>query len=372
MPTAGPPPRRRVTMSDVARRAGVSATTASFVLAGRTDMRISEAARQRVQEAARALGYRPNAIARSLRTRSTRTIGLVSDTITTTPYAGEVIRGALEAARDREHLLFITETGGDPGAEPGLVDALLDRDVDAVIYAAMYTRTVAPPPQLRGRRVVLLNCLAPGFCAPSVVPDERGAGRTAARALLEAGHREGVWAVGGRGLAHRPPDGLLAGHDRLRGLTEELAAAGAALAGTSECGWEADDGRRAVAELLARGGPAPRALVCATDRTAFGAYQALADAGLRVPGDVSVLSFDDQDFASWLRPGLTTLALPHHALGRAAVDLVLGGPRPLAPEVHRVPVPLRARGSVGPPAAGGGRVHSPGADGERQGRERTT
>jgi LacI family transcriptional regulator len=85
---------RRVTMADVARSAGVSRTTTSFVLSGRTDMRISETCRKRVLEAARALGYRPNVTARSLRTKSTQTIGLVSDSITTTPFAGEVIRGA--------------------------------------------------------------------------------------------------------------------------------------------------------------------------------------------------------------------------------------------------------------------------------------
>lgn len=102
---------RRVTMADVARRAGVSPTTASFALSGRTDMRISAASRERVLEAARELGYRPNVTARSLRTKSTQTIGFVSDRITTTPFAGDVIRGAMEAAREREHLLFITEAG---------------------------------------------------------------------------------------------------------------------------------------------------------------------------------------------------------------------------------------------------------------------
>lgn len=188
---------RRVTMADVARKAGVSPTTASFALSGRTDMRISDASRERVLEAARELGYRPNVTARSLRTKSTQTIGFVSDRITTTPFAGEVIRGAMEAARERDHLLFITEAGGDRAAESSLVHALLDRQVDAVVYASMFTRYVTPPKELFGRRVVLLNCLAPDFEAPSVVPDEFEAGRDAARALLAAGHSEGIWAIGG-------------------------------------------------------------------------------------------------------------------------------------------------------------------------------
>lgn len=339
----------RVTMADVARRAGVSPTTASFALSGRTDMRISDATREKVVAAAADLGYRPNVTARSLRTKSSRTIGFVSDTITTTPFAGEVIRGALDAAREQDHLLFITETGGDRDVESGLVNGLLDRQVDAVIYAAMYTHYVTPPPELHGRRVVLLNCLAPGFDAPSVIPDEIGAGRTAGRALLAAGHTSGIWAVGGHQALPCTPDGVFAGLERMRGLQEVLRDAGAGLDGVVECDWGAEDGYREVRRLLADGRRL-RALVCATDRVSFGAYQALAEAGLAVPQDVSVVSFDDQDLASWLKPSLSTVALPHHELGRRAVELILGGD-PLDASTHRVPMPLRERGSIGPARA---------------------
>ena len=109
-----PPTRpRRVTLREVAQRAGVSPTTASFVLAGREDMRISAEARLRVRRAAAELDYRPNLTARSLRTKVTRTIALVSDTIATGPYGGAMVRGALSAALEEEHLLFVTETDGD-------------------------------------------------------------------------------------------------------------------------------------------------------------------------------------------------------------------------------------------------------------------
>lgn len=343
-------PERRVTMADVARRAGVSPTTASFALSGRTDMRISDASRERVLEAARELGYRPNVTARSLRTKSTQTIGFVSDRITTTPFAGDVIRGALEAARERDHLLFITEAGGDRAAESSLVHALLDRQVDAVIYASMFTRYITPPKELYGQRVVLLNCLAPGFDAPSVVPDEVEAGRDAARALLAAGHTEGIWSIGGHQAVPATPEGIIAGNERMRGLEEVLRAGGARLDGVVECDWDTRDGYREVAALLAAG-HRPRALVCLTDRLAFGAYQALGEAGLSVPGDVSVVSFDDQDIASVLRPALTTLKLPHYQLGRLAVELILGA-GPLEAVVHRVPMPLQERASIGTPAVG--------------------
>lgn len=334
-------------MNDVARSAGVSQTTASFVLSGRTDMRISAASRARVQEAARTLGYRPNVTARSLRTRTTQTIGLVSDAITTTPFAGEAIRGALEAAAAHGHLLFITETAGAEAAETALVNALLDRQVDAVILASMYTRYITPPKELHGRRVVLLNCLAPGFAAPCVVPDEAAAGRAAGRLLTGRGHRTGIWAIGGHHALPSHPEGNFAGHERMRGLQEVLREARASLDGVIECEWNAEDGYRETSRLLASGTP-PRALVCSTDRLSFGAYQALAEAGLSVPGDVSLVSFDDQDIASWLRPALTTVALPHYEMGRRAVELIFAG-EPLGTEVHRVPMPVRERGSVGSP-----------------------
>src|SRR3954470_3297276 len=132
---------KRVTLAEVARRAGVSKTAASFVLTGRREeMRISADVEARVVEAARATGYRPNIVSRSLRTGTTQTIGFVSDTIATTPFAGDLIKGALEAARDRGHLLLIAETEGDATLERELLEAMIDRQVDGIVFASMYTR----------------------------------------------------------------------------------------------------------------------------------------------------------------------------------------------------------------------------------------
>ncbi|WP_460493180.1 LacI family DNA-binding transcriptional regulator [Dactylosporangium cerinum] len=143
-------PAGRVTLLDVALRAGVSRTTASFVLTDRRDMRISADAEQRVLRAARELDYRPNLTARSLRTRVTQTIGLVSDTIATDAFAGQIIRGSTATALTRQHLLFIGETEGDPATEKRLVQDMLDRGVDGFLYAAMYTRQIRLPAALRG------------------------------------------------------------------------------------------------------------------------------------------------------------------------------------------------------------------------------
>ena len=188
----------RVTQAEIARRAGVSQTTASFVLAGRREeMRISKQVEARVLRAAREAGYRPNVVSRSLRTGTTHTIGLVSDTVATTPFAGHLIWGALDAARERDHLLLIAETEGDPELERELIEAMQDRRVDGIILASMYTRKISVPKALLDGRSVLLNAEPSGpSTIPSVLPDEVEAGRTAARVLLEAGHAEGIYLIG--------------------------------------------------------------------------------------------------------------------------------------------------------------------------------
>jgi LacI family transcriptional regulator len=333
-------PPRRVTLLDVAKHAGVSRTTASFVLTGRRDMRISVDAEQRVMRAARELNYRPNLMARGLRTSLTHTIGLISDTLATEPFAGEIVRGALATALHHRHLLFIGETEGDPAVEERLVQDMLDRGVDGFLYAAMFTRQAKLPTALRGHPHVLLNCLTRDRTATAVVPDERTAGRAAAQLLLDAGHRDGIQLVGAS------PVSVFAAKERLAGIEEALAAAGSRLAGKVACEWWPDSACGAVATLLSRGAR-PTALICLNDRIAFGTYQALQEAGLSVPGDVSVISFDDSDLASWLRPALTSLALPHVELGRRAVELLLDADR--KPGVERIAMPLHARESVAAP-----------------------
>jgi len=335
---------RRVTMADVARRAGVSRTAASFVLSGRTDMRIAEATQKRIHQAARELGYRPNLTARSLRTSVTSTFALISDTIATTAYAGQVIHGALDAATAQGRVLLVAETQGDPVAEARLVEGMLDRQVDGFVYAAMFTHEVTPPSALRNHPVVLLNCLADDFPAASVIPDEYAAGCLAAQTLLGAGHREGIYVLGGRHAIPETPSGVFAGRERVSGIETVLSSAGVRLAGVVECDWQPQDGYRELRELLSR--HRPRALICCNDRLALGAYQALAEVSLSVPQDVSVISFDDSDLASWLRPRLTSIALPHYDLGRRAVELLLSDQ--LAPVRHRIPMPLRLRASVAP------------------------
>lgn len=334
--------QHRVTLADVAREAGVSVTTVSFVLSGREGMRITESTADRVRAASERLGYRPDLAARSLRARSTMTLGLVSDTIGSEPYAGYMVRGAIEEARATSRMVILAETEDYTSDGADLVEAMLDRRVDGLMYGAMYTRDVVPPAGLATVPHVFLNCLPGELTGPAVVPAERAAGRTAAGAILAAGHRDGIHHIGGRQLSALHPEGIHAGHQRLHGIEEELGVAGVGLASVVECEWVPEAGYRVVSELLRS--TRPSALICANDRTAFGAYQALAEAGLSVPQDVSVIAFDDSQLAGWMRPGLTSVALPHREMGARAVDLLVSGD--LAPVVHEVPMELVARGSI--------------------------
>ncbi len=349
---------RRVTLAEVAKRAGVSPTTASLVLTGRgRELRISQTVEQRVLEAANELQYRPNIVSVGLRTGTSRTIGFVSDTVATSRLAGDMIKGALEAAREQGMLLFIGETEGEADLERDLLQAMHDRQVDGIVYASMFTRAIKVPTGLTTGPAVLLNAVTKRASSlPSVVPDEVEAGRSAARVLLDAGHHDGIHLIGAGPRIRDVPAEALAGVERLTGIREVLGKAKVKIASGHVCAdWQAEYGYEVTRHLLEHA--RPRALICFNDRLAVGAYQALDDFGLKIPADVSVVSFDDHPVAGWIRPKLTTVALPHYELGRKAVEVLLAeisrDPEATAPqgETYRVAMPVRMRDSVTAPGA---------------------
>jgi LacI family transcriptional regulator len=334
------PGTRKVTLTDVAAMAGVSTTTASYILNGRsTQMRISPETMRRVQAAVDALGYRPNHTARSLRTATSSTIGVVSDYVASGMFSSAMLSGANAAARAADHLLVIGESEGDLGVRDRLIEEMLSRRVDGIVYATRTTLEIELPAKLRETRTVLLNCIATDHPGPVVLPDDLGGGRTAARALLSAGIDSDVYMVG-----EDPTPGAIAGDLRLRGAREELESAGSSLSGVIACEWEVGHARRAVDAWL-RSGNRPRGLVCMNDRVALGAYEALAGHGVPVPDEVSVVSFDGSDLATWLSPALTSVALPFREMGALAVELLLHRSRG-EKAIHRLTMPLLMGDSV--------------------------
>jgi transcriptional regulator with XRE-family HTH domain len=159
VPSAGKP--ERVTLRDVADRAGVSITTVSFVLSGRHDMRISAATEERVVQAARMLDYRRRLVPRSVLPAGAPAIGLVSDVVATESFAGEMLRGSIAAATERGHVVLMADSEGVDDIERSAISALLSRGVDRFLYATMGTITYSVPDLLRDQRLVLMNNVDP-------------------------------------------------------------------------------------------------------------------------------------------------------------------------------------------------------------------
>jgi LacI family transcriptional regulator len=328
----------------------MSKTAVSLVLNDRPGSRISDDAVRRIREAARELNYRPNPAARSLRVGTTTTIGFISDDVTVTRYASAMIRGMLDVADARDHGVLIAETGSHPLQLEKALDFMVDRQVDGIIVGAVSARALELPELPAALRVVTANCTSPAArCV--VLPEEREAGYAMARLLLDAGHGDGIAIVGNAPNARSDPRLSVTIGDRSAGIEQAMSDAGVEPVAVVDFeAWEIGNGYDGTVGLLDRhppaGEPAVTALLCMNDRIAFGAYQALQERHLRVPQDISVASFDDDDvIAPHLRPGLTTARLQYEAMGRLAMELMLD---PGAPEgVQRVPMPVQVRGSIG-------------------------
>jgi LacI family transcriptional regulator len=188
--------------------------------------------------------------------------------------------------------------------------------------------------------MILLNCTTASNGIATVIPDEREAGRAATRALVRFGHRDGIVLVG------EQPRTIYAAGERRFGVNEILHQQGTQLAASIDTIWWPEPAYDAVREYLSAG-HRPTAFICMNDRIAMGTYQAAAEFGLAIPRDLSVVSFDDSDLAAWLRPRLTSVAIPHFELGRRAVEILLAVEKPAG--VQRIPMPLHDRESIGPP-----------------------
>jgi LacI family transcriptional regulator len=330
-------------MVDVGRLAGVSASTVSFVLNRNSGQTISPTTRKRVLDAVSALDYRPNRTARGLRTQRTATIGLVTDEIAVEPFAGATILGAHEVVWAHGSLLLVVNTTRERRIIREVIDELVDRPVDAIVFAVLGTRRLTIPDALKGVPSVLVNGYATGDPLPAVLPDEVTGGRSATELLLSAGHRRIAYLTG-RSEAW-------ATRARLRGFRQAIDQAGLTRADqlVRAGNYRIDSGYELTRQLLAAP-DRPTALLCGNDRMAVGAYLALAEAGLRIPQDMSVVGYDDQaDLAAWVVPALSTVRLPYYQMGRwAAEQAVAQGIAQLPPRTY-LPCPPVARDSVAAP-----------------------
>ncbi|MEI9422338.1 LacI family DNA-binding transcriptional regulator [Mesorhizobium sp. Cs1299R1N1] len=323
-------PKGRVTMTDIARAAGCSQATVSFVLNNSPGIRLSQQTRERVIEAARALGYSAPAFSALKQPVAAfeggavdgpafdgldGVIGFAVDQLATSPEAVVAIEGARQASWNAGNVLLVAQTMGDAVMEPRAISALTRRGISALIYMTIFTREITAPDFLYGLDipVILLNCYTSDYAFPAVVPSEIAGGQSSTRHLISHGHRRIATITG--------EPWMQAAQDRLKGYRRALATADIPFDPelVVEGDWSASAGYAATVKLLALK-ERPTAIFCQNDRTAIGCYEALKEAGLHIPADISVVGYDDEEIARHLFPPLTTSILPHMAMGQWAIE----------------------------------------------------
>ena len=319
---------------DVARHAGVSQSTVSLVLSGKSAGRVSARTEAAVRAAAEELGYRPNVAARALRTGTARTVGMVVTDVTH-PFFGPVLRGAQVAAWKAGYAVALVDVANDPDRERDTFEALRAGPVDGFLFFTV------EPPAGTGEHVVAIEVSPPGM--PFVRFDTERGTELAIEHLLSLGHER---------FGHLS-SALEAETFRLRRETVAavLERAGLPPAVETRAQFTFDDAAAGAHELLSASEP-PTAIYADDDLLAGGVYLAVRELGLRIPDDVSVVGFDDLPFARVFEPPLTTIGIDAEALGSTAFDVLEesmtgGGDEPPASRV--LPVELIVRGSTGPP-----------------------
>lgn len=329
----------RPTSRDVAQAAGVSQAAVSLVLGDKWRGRVSEATAQRVREAARDLGYRPNLAARNLRLGRTRTVLLVVPALTTEFFAG-VYTGATRVAAEHGFgvVLYPSPQGIGPAPDPF---ASAQAALDGVIASSMAADALTA---IRGEAlplVMLDSDPAGSLGAATVNLDIAGGVRQVAEHLLSLGHHRFLH------LAADVPSWTFEVRAR------ELAARLAGVPGTSVRSARSPisiEGAVAAAETALSGpGPRPTAVVCDDDQLAAGTYKAARRLGLRVPDDLSVTGLDDLALATAIDPELTTVRLDAELFGERGMAALLAVLEGREPEGGDIPVRLVVRGSTAPP-----------------------
>ncbi len=334
-----PPTRTQpVTLRQVAEAAGVSTATVSLVVNKKKDARIAAATRKRVRDAIRDLGYRPNAMAQTLVSGTSRFIGLVADAIATTPFAGQIIHGAQDEAWKHGFALLIANTEGNGELETDAIAMMLEYKVRGILYSTWFHRATDIPASLREADFVLVNCFSTEPGSRAVVPDEEQGGRSATEILLRHGHRRIAFI--NATIPAPAKDG------RLQGYKEALEGAGIPFDDglVLEAYPDQEGGYGATEELLKRN---VTAVYCYNDRMAMGLYDGLREHGLSIPEDMAVVGFDNQEvIAAHLRPPLSTVSLPHYELGAAGVRMLLGLEEAPASAAAKIYCPTVERTSV--------------------------
>lgn len=338
-----------VTRNDVARLAGTSTAVVSYVV-NNGPRPVSAATRQRVEEVMKELGYRPNGIARALRSQRSHVLGVVVPD-SSNPFFAELAREIEQEASRRGYFIMLGNSAGEDVRESGYVQALLDRQVDGLVLVSASQRR-----QLHAEtRRALVNASIPVVLvdrqhqvkgASVLLVDNRQGASLATRHLLGVHGLRRIACLAG-------PKDLGVSQQRVTGWEEELRSAGVVPAASwlLHSDFDRDDAFRvAYAWLGSVGrqlGRRPQGLFACSDEQAMGVLRAARARGVRIPEDLALASFDGTPEADYTSPGLTTVCQPLADIGRRAVDLLLHAPPRPRCRVELFPAELAVRGSCG-------------------------
>ena len=302
------------TIKDVAREVGVSTATVSHVI-NKTRF-VSEELRQRVLDAIQALNYQPNAIARSLVKRKTHTIGIIITDILN-PFYTAIVRGIEDVTYKSGYSVMLCNTDENPEKEILYIQILLEKRIDGLIISSASQDGVHPlVSQLKGIPLVTIVRRIRGLACDAVLGDNRGGVYNGIDHLIELGHRK-IGMIAG-------PAGLSSGAERLEGYKEALSKHRIPIDDRwiKRGDFKRESGYALTQEILQKGSP-PTALFVANNQMAIGALQALHEMKIRIPKDISFISFDDMEWYSFLDPPLTTVEHSPYLMGKAAGEMLL-------------------------------------------------
>lgn len=301
------------TMKDIARLAQVSTSTVSHVING--SRFVSDEIREKVMRIVAELNYTPSAVARSLKVRETKTIGLLV-TATNNPFFAEVMAGVEQYCQKNQYNLIIATTGGDAKRLQQNLQTLIHKQVDGVLLMCGDSRFQADMELTVPLPLVVMDWWFTELNADKILENSERGGYLATKSMVDAGHQK---------------IGIITGNlrksvakNRLQGYKKALSEANIVLNPDwiVESHFDFEGGIVGAQKLLALS-DRPTAIFCCSDTIAIGAYQAIQNQGLRIPQDISIMGYDDIELARYLFPSLSTISQPKAELGKLAVETLL-------------------------------------------------
>ena len=334
--------KKNITIKDVAKETGVHVSTVSRALSPNARASLSKEVVERIRSKAKQMGYRPNRVASGLRTKRSMTVGIVIPDITNALYA-PILLGVESVLEDAGYASILVNSDGDPKREERLLDLLLERGVDGIIDAAVTSQDDKVAEISERVPIVTANRMVFGSGIPAVINDDAGGIKAMFKLLFDKGHRNIAY-IGG-------PSRLSTGEVRNEAFKNAAQTHGITINTKSmkfPKKYSEDEGL-ICADAIFEETPNITAILCANDRLALGALEAVTARGLKCPTDISITGFNDIPLIDRIPPGLTTIRILQFDVGRIAAELLLkkmNDTNIAVPETTIMPVTIVERGSV--------------------------